>query len=96
MTRRCRNGDLSPQNFDLLVQCFTGEWGSYAAIDFDELEAGRLVTEHGLGDFDSVHLAAAKTLLDNDYAVSLAFSSFDSVHNKAASAEGFTVMVAGE
>jgi predicted nucleic acid-binding protein len=96
LTRRCRNGDLSRQDFDLLVQCFTDEWGSYAALDFDELEAGRLVTEHGLRGFDAVHLAAAKTLRNPDYPISTTFSSFDAVLNRAAAAEGLTVMGVGE
>jgi len=96
LTRRCRNGDLSLEDFDMLAQCFTAEWGSYAAIDFDEIEAGRLVTEHGLRGFDAVHLAAAKTLQNPDYSVSLAFSSFDAVLNSAAAAEGFAVLSAGE
>ncbi len=96
LTRRCRNGDLSRQDFDLLVECFTDEWGRYAAIDFNELEAGRLVTEHGLRGFDAVHLAAAKTLRNPEYAVSVAFSSFDAALNRAAAEEGFTVLSAGE
>jgi uncharacterized protein len=96
LTRRCRNGDLTREDFDLLVQCFTDEWGSYAALDFDELEAGRLVTEHGLRGFDAVHLAAAKALRNPDYPISPAFSSFDTILNRAASAEGLTVMIAGE
>lgn len=73
LTGRCRNDDLSRQDFDLLVQCFTDEWGSYAVLDFDELEAGRLVTEHGLRGFDAVHLAAAKTLRNPDYSISPTF-----------------------
>lgn len=96
LTRRCRNGDLSRRDFDLLVQCFTDEWGSYAALDFDELEAGRLLTVHGLRGFDAVHLAAAKALRNPDYPVSPTFSSFDALLNMAAAAEGFTVLSAGE
>ena len=96
LTRRCRNGDLSRRDFDLLVRCFTDEWGSYAALDFDELEAGRLVKEHGLRGFDAVHLAAAKTLKNPDQPVSLAFASFDANLNRAAAAEGLCVMSAGE
>jgi len=96
LARRCRKGDLSRQDFDVLVRCFTDEWGSYAAIDFDELEAGRLVTEHGLRGFDAVHLAAAGTLRNPEYSVAVSFSSFDAALNRAAEAEGFSVLNAGD
>lgn len=63
MTRRRRNGDLSSEDYDLLVSRFAEDWESYAALDFDELEAGQLVKKHGLRGFDAVHLASARLLI---------------------------------
>lgn len=90
-SRRMRKGDLAEKDYHALVRNFMDEWQLYAALDFDELEAGRLVTTHGLRGFDAVHLAAAKILQNSGNHISLAFSSFDSLLNKAAAAEGLVV-----
>ncbi len=42
----------------------------FAAVDFDELEAGRLVNLYGLRSFDAVHLSAAMLLKANQNNVS--------------------------
>lgn len=94
-TRRHRAGDLSRQEWEALAAAFTGEWGAYAALDFDEVEAGILVQKHGLRAFDAVHLAAARLLASHPEKLSLAFSSFDEQLNRAAAAEELTVLTAG-
>lgn len=95
LTRRHNSGDIAKREYEKLVQSFAGEWGSYAALDFDEIEAGRLVKKYGLRGFDGVHLAAAKLLATVDVNVQVAFSSFDERLNKAARSEGFMVLAVG-
>jgi uncharacterized protein len=95
LTRRHNSGDLAKKEYEKLVQAFVGEWGSYAALDFDEIEAGRLVKKYGLRGFDGVHLAAAKLLASAGADVNVVFSSFDERLNKAARSEGFVVLAVG-
>lgn len=92
MSRRFRQGDLTEKQYDSLLTRFSNEWGLFAALDFDELEAGRLVNLYGLRGFDAVHLSAATLLKTNQDNVLLSFSSFDEKLNDAASAEGFTIL----
>ncbi|MBI5101447.1 MAG: type II toxin-antitoxin system VapC family toxin [Nitrospirae bacterium] len=92
INRRFRQGDLAETQYDALVARFSGEWRRFAALDFDELEAGRLVNVYGLRGFDAVHLSAAILLKTAQAGLSLSFSSFDEKLNNAASAEGFTVL----
>ena len=95
LTRRHNSGDLAKREYEKLVQVFVGEWGSYAALDFDEIEAGRLVRNYGLRGFNGVHLAAAKLLASVGSNVHVAFSSFDERLNNAARSEGFMVLAIG-
>ena len=95
MTRRFKEGDLSKKEYDLLVTGFSHEWNRFAAIDFDELEAGRLVRKYGLRGFDAIHLSSAKLLNLNQNDISLSFSSFDEKLNKTAAAEGLVVLTPG-
>jgi uncharacterized protein len=90
--RRFRQGDLTVKQYDSLIAKFSSEWGRFAALDFDELEAGRLVNLYGLRGFDAVHLSAAMLLKSNQDNVSLFFSSFDEKLNDAASTEGFKIL----
>ncbi|HAM49423.1 MAG TPA: VapC toxin family PIN domain ribonuclease [Nitrospiraceae bacterium] len=92
ISRRFRKGDISKEDYDLLVTKFSNEWGRFVAIDFDELEAGRLVNLYGLKGFDAVHLSAANLLRSNQDNISLSFSSFDEKLNESASTEGFTIL----
>ena len=91
--RRFRQGDVTKKQYDSLIAKFSNEWGRFAAVDFDEVEAGRLVNLYGLRGFDAVHLSAATLLKANQNNVSLSFSSFDEKLNDAASAEGFAILV---
>lgn len=92
ISRRFRQGDLSEKEYNLLITEFTNEWERFVAVDFDELEAGRMVNLYGLRGFDAVHLSAAKLLKINENNISLTFSSFDEKLNDAASFEGFTIL----
>jgi predicted nucleic acid-binding protein len=92
LSRRLRQGDLHRKEYDLLISKFSGEWKSFAGIDFDEVEAGRLVNLYGLRGFDAVHLSAAKLVKAGQNNLSISFSSFDEKLNNAATAEGFTVL----
>jgi len=92
ISRRFRQGDLTEKQYGSLIAKFSNEWGRFAAVDFDELEAGRLVHQYGLRGFDAVHLSAATLLLASLNNVSLPFSSFDEKLNDAAAAEGFTIL----
>jgi len=93
INRRFRQGDVTEKQYDSLIAKFSGEWARFAAVDFDEVEAGRLVNLYGLRGFDAVHLSAATLLKANQNNVSLSFSSFDEKLNDAASAEGFAILV---
>lgn len=92
ITRRLNNGELSQQVYQLLCDGFTQDWIRYVALDFDELEAGRLVVKYGLRGFDAIHLAAAKLISAGSHSISHAFSSFDKKLNEAALAEGLHVL----
>jgi len=93
LTRRFRSGDLSKNEYDELLQRFSDDWGSYVALDFDELDAGTLVKRYGLRGFDAVHLSAARLFINQVTESShLVFSSFDTALNKAATEEGLTVL----
>jgi predicted nucleic acid-binding protein len=93
MTRRSKAGDLSKKEYDFLVTGFSREWNHFAAIDFDEFEAGRLVRKYGLRGLDAIHLSSAKLLNVNQNNISLSFSSFDDKLNNAATAEGLVVLM---
>lgn len=92
--RRFNSGDLSGDDYKLVFKRFSHEWEKFVTLDFDEIEAGRLVKKHGLRGFDAVHLSAAKLLKSDNNNISLSFSSFDKRLNEAASAEGLTVLSA--
>lgn len=92
LNRRYRAGDLGKKDYERLVTTFAGEWRYFAAIDFDEIAAGRLAEAHGLRGFDAVHLSACKLLQSAKDAPAVAFSSFDERLNNAAAAEKLTVM----
>lgn len=90
--RRFRSGDFSKPDFENLNAGFSKDWRKYVVLDFDELEAGLLVRKYGLRGFDAVHLSSAK-MMRQDANLSLFFSSFDEKLNKAATAEGFQVLL---
>ena len=60
---RFRKGDLSKDDYDLVVERFSEDWKDFAKVDFDDLEAGNLVKKYGLTRFGAIHLSAAKLIL---------------------------------
>ncbi len=95
LNRRLRTGDLSRVDYDRLTKTFASEWRHFAAVDFDEIAAGRLAEKYGLRGFDAVHLSACKLLSSVEGTPSVAFSSFDEKLNAAATGEKLTVLLPG-
>lgn len=89
VTRRHNNKEISTKDYELLCLAFTADWARIYAIDFDEIEAGRLVCMHALRGADAIHLASAMQLLKLEEAVEIVFSSADRKLNEAAKKEGF-------
>lgn len=90
--RRLRSGDLSKEYYDRVAKGFSQEWKTFVAVDFDELDAGRLVDKYGLRGFDAIHLSAARLVRPGKEGAAVSFSSFDQKLNEAAAAEGFGVL----
>jgi uncharacterized protein len=93
LNRRLRTGDLAKKDYELLVKNVAKDWEHLAAIDFDELAAGRLAAEYGLRGFDAIHLSAALLLISSEGAPDVVFSSFDQKLNDVAAAEKLTVLI---
>jgi predicted nucleic acid-binding protein len=89
---RRKNGDLTVRDYEALVKGLTRDWQRYAVLDFDEIDASRLLKRHGLRRLDAMHLSAAKRIATGFGGVSLCFSSFDSRLCDAAAAEGLRVL----
>ncbi|MEW5745160.1 MAG: type II toxin-antitoxin system VapC family toxin [Nitrospirota bacterium] len=89
---RFTSKDLTKSDYDLLVKGISRDWSRLAVVDFDELEAGRLVKKYGLRRFDAIHLSAAKIIKKAQAGPSLSFSSADERLCGAAAAEGLRVL----
>lgn len=89
---RFASKDLTKSDYDLLVKGISRDWSRLAVVDFDELEAGRLVKKYGLRRFDAIHLSAAKIIKKAQDGPSLSFSSADERLCGAAAAEGLRVL----
>lgn len=103
---RCRKGDLSKDDFDLVANTFIKDWESYIKVDFDDLEAGNLAMKYDLSRLSAMHLSAAR-LLAREYRkyktasfsesngrpeTAVFFSSADPLLCQAALNEGLTVL----
>jgi predicted nucleic acid-binding protein len=88
---RFRNGDLSKADYERVVKAFSKDWANFATVDFDEVDAGRLVKKHGLRRFDAMHLSAALLIKRVRGDIALCFSSLDERLCKAAVSEGLKV-----
>lgn len=69
-------------------------WPDFLWITIDERlmhQAGYLIFRHNLRGFDSVHMASALLLREENNGLDLFFSSFDKNLNQAARKEGFLV-----
>jgi uncharacterized protein len=103
---RFKKGDLSKDDYDLIVKKLSEDWHHFARIDFDDYEAGNLVKQYGITRFAALHLSAAKLLtLESDMYkagletkekrksnITLFFSSADKKLAEAAMSEGLKVL----
>lgn len=90
--RRLRERSLTQSGFGRASHAFSKEWRNYAVLDMEEVAAGRLAVKHGLRGFDAIHLEAALAVRRKAGKSKVAFSSFDSALNTAASKEGLFVL----
>ena len=89
---RFKKGDLSAKDYKRLFDAFTSDWNSIAVVDFDDLEAGRLIQKYGLNRMAAIHLSAAMKIQRAGNTHNVAFSSVDKLLCKAATSEGFKVL----
>lgn len=89
---RFKKGDLPEKDYNRICEAFTRDWNNIAVVDFDELEAGRLVKKYGLSRLDAIHLSAARKILGADKMITMAFSSASEHLCKAAASEGLKVL----
>lgn len=92
IARRHRRGGLPLSAARLLANDIEIFWRTATVVELDEIRAARLAFAHGLTGFDAVQLAGALTARDIAGGEALAFSSFDKALNRAARAEGLTVL----
>lgn len=89
---RFKKGDLSSKDYNHIFETFSSDWDTIAVVDFDDLDAGRLVKKYGLSRLDAMHLSAAKIIQTAGNNINVAFSSVSDRLCKAAEAEGLTVL----
>jgi predicted nucleic acid-binding protein len=89
---RFKKGDLQAKGYNLAYKVFTDDWPKFAVVDFDDLEAGRLVKKYGLRRLDAIHLSAAMSIRKEDSFINVSFSSASDRLCKAAAAEGINVL----
>lgn len=106
---RFKKGDLSKDDYDVIVKGFADDWSNFAKVDFDDVEAGNLAEKYGLTRFGAIHLSAAKLILggyenrnrelDSEgkpfMGMALFFSSEDTLLCNAANREGLKVLPLG-
>ena len=92
LSRRPRGSGLSRGACNEVLSALRRDWPDYLAVDLDEHRAATLAWRRRLRGFDSVQLAAALTVGELAAPETLVFSSFDSQLNRAARAEGLTVL----
>jgi uncharacterized protein len=92
--RKHREGGLSEDECDRVVDEFRREWGTYLAVEVSEAivtVAGDLAEGHDLRGFDAMHLASALALRDKMQS-SVVFSCADRRLTEAAGALGLDIM----
>jgi predicted nucleic acid-binding protein len=92
VAHRHRQGDMTLSTARLLADDIETFWRAATVVELDEMRAAALAFGHGLSGFDAVQLAGALTTRDIAGDEALAFSSFDQALNRAAAAEGLTVL----
>jgi predicted nucleic acid-binding protein len=90
--RRHRSGGLTLASAHRLLREIAVFWRAVMVVRLDEVLAADLAFEHGLTGFDGVQLAGALTAGAEAPSGDLAFASFDLALNRAARAEGLTVL----
>jgi len=89
---RFKEGDLSSKDYNRIYESFSSDWNAFAVIDFDDLDAGRLVKKYGLSRMDAIHLSAARKIQSADHTIDMAFSSVSEHLCNAAVNEGLRVL----
>jgi uncharacterized protein len=89
---RVEQNHLSKSDYNHIIKRFSQDWPDYAVVDFDEVEAGRLVKKFGLNRFSAIHLSAAKLIKKGHPDILVSFSSVADKLCKAALTEGFKVL----
>lgn len=89
---RFKKGDISAKDYNRVSEAFSRDWNTIAVIDFDDLDAGRLVKKYGLSRLDAIHLSAARKIVSTGNNVNVAFSSVSKNLCKAAGSEGLRVL----
>ncbi|MDA8083302.1 MAG: type II toxin-antitoxin system VapC family toxin [Nitrospiraceae bacterium] len=89
---RHKGGDFSTKDYNRVVSAFADDWAHLAVVDFDDIEAGRLVRKYGLHRMAAIHLSAVLLVKKSAKGLDLAFSSADVDLCRAAAAEGLRVM----
>ena len=90
--RHHRTSSISRKERDRVVEALLTDWPTYIAVELHERQAAVLAVERGLRGFDAIQLLAALTVKRGAGAEDLVFSSFDVALNRAARAEGLTVL----
>ena len=93
LARRRRAGDIDESWSALLIEAMADDWGERSVrVEVDDYLAAELAVRRGLRALDAIHLAAVLTLTQADAAADVRFSSFDTALNRAAAAEGVSVI----
>jgi len=90
--RRHRTGGLTLPSARRLVREMAAFWRAATVVELDEVRAADLAFGHGLTGFDAIQLAAALSAREHAGAETFAFAGFDLALNRAARAEGLTVL----
>jgi len=89
---RFKKGDLSLKDYNRIFEAFTGDWNNLVVVDFDDLDAGRLLKKYGLSRMDAVHLSAARKVHAAGDDIQVTFSTVSERLGRAAAAEGLRVI----
>ena len=87
-----RKNDISKDDYAMFVKEFNKDWANFLTVDFDEIDAGRLLKKYALRRFDAIHLSAAKLIKKGHNDILLSFSSAEDRLCRAAAAEGLRVL----
>jgi len=89
IARKCREGDLSKEEHDHVVEALIRDWDRYFIIEVSESVAklgGALTEKQSLRGFDAIHLASALLIRDRA-SLDVSFFCFDERLKTAAQAE---------